>query len=114
MVCAWGKIDTGASRTVVPTRTLRQVGAYRHPRQVARCRAYDGTQRLLPVYEVNLTVDDPRWPAEVEMEFLSTTVVGISAGADAEDEYCEVLLGRDLIAAWRLHLDGRNNCYSVT
>lgn len=113
-VYAWGKIDTGASRTIVPTRILKQVGAYRHPRQVAGCKGYDGTRRLLPVYAVDLCVDDRRWPEDVPHEFTSTVVVGVSGGDDSAEDDGEILLGRDILAAWHLHLDGRSSHYTVT
>jgi hypothetical protein len=113
-VTTWGKIDTGASRTIVPLHLLEQIGAYRHPRQVAGCRGYDGTIRVLPVYEVDLSIDDPRWPDEVETAFASTVVVGVSCEGRASRDDTEVLLGRDVLAAWHLHLDGRNGHYTVT
>jgi len=116
-VTSWGKIDTGASRTIVPIRILEEIGAYRRPRQVVVCQSYDGSRRLLPVYEVDLSVDDPRWPDGVEAEFLATLVVGVSGSGDNEmngADDCEVLLGRDVLSAWHLHLDGRSSHYTVT
>jgi len=111
-VSAWGKIDTGASRTIVPIRVLEQIGAYRLPRQTATCKGYDGTRRVLPIYQVDLSVDHPQWPDEVTWEFRSALVLGVGK-AVTEAQY-EVLLGRDILAAWHLHLDGPNGRYSVT
>jgi hypothetical protein len=111
-VNVWAKIDTGASRTIVPFRLLEQVGAYRLPRRTAACKGYDGTRRVLPMYEVDLFVEDPGWPAEVGAEFESAMVLAVGDGNS--DGACEVLLGRDILAAWHLHLDGRNSRYTVT
>jgi hypothetical protein len=113
-VTTWGKIDTGASRTIVPSGILEEVGAFRRPRQVVACRGYDGTTRLLPLYEVDLSVDDPRWPEDVESQFSSCLVVAVTTDVDSEHSACEVLLGRDILAAWHLHLDGRNSRYTVS
>ncbi|HCA46386.1 MAG TPA: hypothetical protein DEP45_03210 [Armatimonadetes bacterium] len=87
--------------------------AYRSPRQSVGCRGYDGTAHLLPVYEVDLSVDDPRWPADVAGSFPGLLVIGVGRG-DADGEDCEILLGRDVLSAWHLHLDGRNSLYTVT
>lgn len=117
VVTLWGKIDTGASRTVIPIRILKDVGAYHRPRQAVGCRGYDGTRHLLPVYEVDLSVEDPRWPEDVEAHFPALPVLGVGGSDDGEVKGandCEVLLGRDILAAWHLHLDGRNSHYSVT
>jgi hypothetical protein len=115
-VTSWGKIDTGASRTVVPVNVLKEIGAYRCPRQSVGCKGYYGTTHLLPVYEVNLSVDDSRWPDGVADSFPGLLVIGVGRDDDgsAGGEDCEVLLGRDILSAWHLHLDGRNSHYTVT
>jgi predicted aspartyl protease len=100
------KIDTGATRTIVPTNVLDAVGAIRTGRTVS-CRSYDGTDRRWPLYEVALCIVDDRWPDSVEKWFDDVVVLGVEGQA-------EVLLGRDILAAWNLHLDGPNARYSVS
>lgn len=99
------KIDTGASRTVVPTGLLECAGAIRTGR-TATCRAYDGTPCTWPIYQVTLRVVDVRWPEGAGREFERALVLGIEGET-------EVPLGRDVLAAWRLHLDGPQSRYSV-
>lgn len=99
------KIDTGATRTIVPARLLEEVGAIRTGRTVS-CLSYDGEERRWPVYEVTIRVCDENWPTAVADAFESSSVLGVEGQA-------EVLLGRDIIAAWHLHLDGRNSRYAV-
>ncbi|MEA3403362.1 MAG: hypothetical protein U9R79_19115 [Armatimonadota bacterium] len=99
------KIDTGATRTVVPAALLDQVGAIRTGRVVS-CRSYDGRKREWPLYEVTLHVTDDRWPDGVRRLFKNTLALGVAGPA-------EVLLGRDILAAWHLHLDGPRSRYRV-
>ncbi len=100
------KMDTGATRTVVPTKLLDEIGAIRTGR-VAQCQSYDGQQCEWPIYEVTLRVADDRWPDDVEREFDRILVLGVNGQA-------EVLLGRDILAAWSLQLDGPNSRYTVS
>ena len=99
------KIDTGASRTIVPERLLEEVGAIRTGR-VVFCQSYDGDERQWPVYEVTIRVCDDRWPGGLQREFANMRVLGVKGQT-------EVLLGRDILAAWNLHLDGPNSRYAV-
>ena len=116
----WGKIDTGAFMTAVPRRVLEALGASRSFRRV-RCKGYDGASAEWPVYLVDLQVVDLRWPPEVETRFETIEVMGVGPAApqagDAEVASgatdAHVLLGRDVLAAWRLHLDGPQSRYSV-
>jgi len=116
----WAKIDTGAFMTAVPRRVLEDVGASRSFRRVT-CRAYDGVAAQWPVYLVDLQVVDPRWPPNVEARFDVLEVLGVgpptphAEDADLESGVADphVLLGRDVLAAWRLHLDGPQSRYSV-
>jgi len=117
-------LDTGATVTVIPTAILRSVGAYQLTGRTARCRGYDGATALLPLFEVDLAVDDPRWPDDLRVRFERLLVLGVtapsqpdgdSAGASsrASGSAPEVLIGLDVLAAWRLHLDGPQSRYSV-
>lgn len=99
------KLDSGATRTVVPTALLERVGAIRQ-RTTATCRGYDGEPREWPVFEVGLRVTDSRWPDAMQREFRDLLVLGVEGQS-------EVLLGRDVLAAWHLHLDGPQSRYSV-
>jgi hypothetical protein len=49
---------------------------------------------------------DVRWPEGAGREFERALVLGIEGET-------EVLLGRDVLAAWCLHLDGPQSRYSV-
>ncbi len=99
------KLDTGATVTLAPTSVLHEAGAPATG-QIASCVAYDGLSAEWPVFEVNLEVVDARWPEDVQREFRQVLVLGV-------DGQAEVLLGRDVLAAWYLHLDGPNSRYSV-
>lgn len=99
------KIDTGATRTIVPANLLDGVGAIRSGRTVS-CQSYDGEERRWPLYEVTLHITDDRWPARVEALFEDTLVIGVEGQT-------EILLGRDILAAWHLHLDGPKARYAV-
>ncbi len=99
------KLDSGAARTVAPVPLLDEVGAVRQWR-TALCRACDGERREWPVFEVDLTIVDPRWPDDVQRKFQRLLVLGVDGPA-------EVLIGRDVLAAWQLHLDGPQSRYSV-
>jgi hypothetical protein len=100
------RIDTGASRTVVPVSLLEEVGAIRTGRTVS-CRSCDGADRHWPVYELTIPVCDEGWPDGLERKFDDARVPGVKGQT-------EVLLGRDVFAAWSLHLDGPNSRYSVS
>jgi predicted aspartyl protease len=100
------KIDTGATRTIVPKHLLEEAGAIRTGR-VASCVSYSGERQSWPIYEVTLRVLDARWPEAAPTTFESILVLGVEGQA-------EVLLGRDILAAWKLELDGPNSHYSVT
>lgn len=100
------KIDTGAFMTVMPRRLLERIQADETPRE-RECTSYGGHSNVWPVFIVGLEVLDPRWPDDVERRFEAIDVLGVDGPA-------EVLLGRDVLAAWHLHLDGRNGHYTVT
>ena len=99
------KIDTGATRTVVPTALLDAVGAIRTGRIVS-CQSYDGVERNWPLYEVTLRIVDDRWPNSAGKKFWDAVVLGVEGQT-------EVLLGRDILAAWHLHMDGPNSRYAA-
>ncbi|MFO8081175.1 MAG: hypothetical protein R6V07_12855, partial [Armatimonadota bacterium] len=63
--------------------------------------------RSWPLYEVTVRVCDERWPDGIERQFDNALVLGVEGQA-------EVLLGRDILAAWHLHLDGPNSRYRVS
>lgn len=100
------KIDTGAFMTVAPCQLLERIEADRLSRN-EECAAYDGRTEVWPVFVVSIAVVDPRWPEGVERRFEAIDVLGV-------DGPSEVLLGRDVLAAWHLHLDGPNSRYTVT
>lgn len=99
------KLDTGSTITVAPRSILHEAGALATGR-LAKCLAYDGSAREWPLYEVHLTIADDRWPDDVQREFRDLLVLGVEGQT-------EVLLGRDVLAAWQLHLDGPQSRYSV-
>jgi predicted aspartyl protease len=100
------KIDTGAFMTIAPLRLLERLDANRLSRR-EECAAYDGRTEVWPVFVISVAVVDPRWPNGVARQFEAIDVLGV-------DGQAEVLLGRDILAAWHLHLDGRNSRYTVT
>ena len=101
-------LDTGADRTVVPISLLREAGAW-ETRRSTSCVGYDGLRRHWSIYRVNVRILEPRWPEGVAPEFTDLEVFGVP---DDEGKV-DVLLGRDILAAWHLHLDGPNARYRV-
>lgn len=100
------KIDTGSFMTIVPRRLLERIQANRTNRERG-CAGYDGQVMSWPVFIVTLAIADPRWPDDVTLSFEAIDVLGVDGPA-------EVLLGRDVLSAWHLHLDGRSSHYTVT
>ena len=100
------KIDTGSFMTIVPRRLLERIQANRTNRERV-CAGYDGQAMVWPVFIVAVAIADPRWPDDVTLSFEAIDVLGVDGPA-------EVLLGRDILSAWHLHLDGRNSHYTVT
>lgn len=103
------KVDTGASRTCVPASLLAAVGA----RRVAtgRIHAYDGTTRAGWICRLDIEVVEPEWPESVPSCFRDAHVCAIE---DPEEGMpAELFIGRDVLAAWLLHLDGPHSRWSV-
>ena len=92
--------------TIAPRRLLDRIDADRLSRE-EECVAYDGRPQVWPVFLVSLAVVDPRWPKGVARRFEAIDVLDV-------DGPTEVLLGRDVLSAWHLHLDGPNSRYTVT
>ena len=100
------KIDTGSFMTIVPRRLLERIQANRTNRERV-CAGYAGQVMVWPVFIVAVAIADPRWPDDVTLSFEAIDVLGVDGPA-------EVLLGRDILSAWHLHLDGRSSRYTVT
>jgi len=92
--------------TIAPQWLLQRIEADEASRR-EECTAYDGHASIWPVFVVGIAVIDPRWPPDVERRFEAIDVLGVNGPA-------EVLLGRDVLSAWHLHLDGRSSHYTVT
>lgn len=109
---AWAKIDTGAAITIVPVPLLDAVMAPTdgapHP-----CMGYDGQITELYSYQLNIVVSDSRWPVSVQREFAGVIVIGVPAQEGGSGETAEILIGRDLLQAWCLVLDGPRGRYAV-
>ncbi len=104
-------IDTGADRTMVPLELLREIVAWETRRSVS-CIGYDGIERRWPIYQVDLHIVEPRWPDNARRDFPDIEIVGVVT--PESDGISDVLLGRDILAAWSLQLDGPNSRYSVS
>jgi predicted aspartyl protease len=117
-------IDTGATTTVMPSHVLKEAGAFRLTGRNVLCRGYDGAVALLPLYEVSLSIEDHRWPVHAQRAFDDVLVIGANTPEPLQPPLPgtpdalrpgapQALLGLDIIAAWHLHLDGRNSRYAV-
>lgn len=113
-VCA--KIDTGSFMTIVPCLIIEYLEADRTIEGM-KCWGYDGHESRLSGFLVNIYVTHPQWPSDVPRAFEGIDVLAVDAEAAAHTEglkaTAEVLLGRDVLAAWYLHLDGPNSRYRV-
>ncbi len=111
------KIDTGAFMTIVPYRVVEYLRADCTTKSI-RCWGYDGHCSNLSGFLVNVYIDHPHWPSEAVRAFEGIDVLAVNvdgaADTDAPTPALEMLLGRDILAAWNLHLDGPKSRYSVT
>lgn len=108
----WAKMDTGASITAVPVPLLDSVMAPTDG-SMYHCMGYDGQIRKLCRYQLDIVVSDSRWPVGVQREFAGVVVMGVPAQEGGSGETAEILIGRDLLEAWCLVLDGPRSRYAI-
>jgi len=84
-----GKIDTGASMTVIPTTVRKKLRL--EPAGEVDLRDYKGDRRTTSTYYVRIKIDNVTEDLEV------TSV-----------ERDDVLIGRDALSSWKLTADGKN------
>ncbi len=106
------KIDTGASITCVPEAILRSIGAPSGMSPVTVV-GYDGAPNEIAIYRVNISVNEPNWPADVTSEFIEVEVLAIPPVTEGPDDATEVLIGRDLLRNWALLLEGPHDMLHV-
>jgi len=104
-----GKVDTGASVTCVPQRFLNELNAVAANEVVIV--GFDGRDQVTSTYHVCLQVADANWPDGVPSRFEDIEVCAIDEPADAGT--VEVLIGRDVLAAWSLLLEGPHEVLHV-
>ena len=97
------KVDTGASRTVVPLAVLNGVRAP-HVGEVVVA-GYDGAPMRVVLREVTLVFEEAHWPPQ-RLSVLEGMYVTPTPDS-------EVLLGRDVLNKWVITLDGPEGVLGV-
>jgi len=91
-------LDTGASRTVVPTDILDILNLTSFPARRIRVRDYNNCETWRYIYYVNIL--------HPEFTYRGIEVIGIDSGTT-------MLIGRDIINQWRLLLDGPRQIFNI-
>lgn len=98
------RIDTGASKTVVPKSMADQVGAYTSGRMLPMTDV-TGTVSHFTVYVLRLTVVEESWLDWSGRDFWNLEVA-------CSPRSPGVLIGRDVLKQWRILMDGRTDTCS--
>lgn len=98
------RIDTGASKTVVPKFMADQVGAYTSGRKLPMTDA-TGTISYFTLYVMRLTIVEESWLDQLGRDFWNLEVA-------CSPRSPGVLIGRDVLRQWRILMDGRTDTCS--
>lgn len=91
-------LDTGASRTAVPTDVLDILNITKFPSRRIRVKDYSDREVWRYLYYIHIL--------HSEFTYRSIEVIGIDRGAT-------MLIGRDILNRWRLLLDGRREVFDL-